>query len=45
MYKIEKQQLEDLEERFAVLEEEYNKIMEERRIAAERKAEEERRMR
>jgi len=45
VYKIEKQQLEDLEERFAVLEEEYNKIMEERRIAAERKAEEVRRMR
>jgi len=45
VYKIEKQQLEDLETRFQVLEEEYTRIMEERRIAAEQKAEEERRLR
>jgi len=45
VYKVEKQQLEDLEERFAVLEEEYNRIIEERRVNAELKAEEERRLR
>ena len=35
-YTLEKKQLTELEERFKTLEEEYNQIMEERRIARER---------
>lgn len=44
VYKQEKQQLEDLEQRFQVLEEEYNRIQEERRLEAERKAAEQKRL-
>jgi len=42
IYTEEKKQLHELEERFKTLEEEYNQIMEERRIAEEKRAEAER---
>lgn len=45
IYAEEKKQLHDLEERFKVLEEEYDQIMEERRIAQEKREEAERELR